>query len=78
MSKIAESVLSKVKVRFYKKTEDDRTSLCGEPMQIDEKGREFFEIPAHQADYISKVFPHYEMGEEFIPEKKEKVETSKK
>lgn len=66
-SKIADKILGKVKVKVYKKVEDDRTSLCGEPLQIDEQGRKYFEIPAHQADYIASVFPHYEMGDEYIP-----------
>ncbi len=70
MGKIAEKILAKAKVRVYKKTPDDRISLCGEEMQIDENGYAYFDIPAHQADYIKAVFPHYEVGEEYIPEEK--------
>lgn len=66
---ITDDFLSKVKVRVDKKQPDDRTSLCGEPVQTDEEGRQFFIIPAHQADYIKDTFSYYEVGEQFIEEK---------
>lgn len=72
MSKIADKILNKVKVRVYKVTHDDRVSLCGEPVQTDKEGRQYFDIPAHQADYIKAVFPQYEVGDEFMPEKEGK------
>ena len=62
---ISEKILSDVKVRVFKVTEDDRTSLCGEPVKKD-KGKSYFEIPAHQADYVKSLFAHYEVSEEFI------------
>jgi hypothetical protein len=53
------------KCRAYKDKEnpDGRVSLCGEPFQRDESGREFAEIPAHQRDYLMKQFPSYEFSQ---------------
>ena len=78
MPKLTQEILNKVKVKVYKKTPDDRTSLCGEPVQSDENGREYFIIPSHQAEYISLVFRHYEVGEEFIPENPEDLKKKDK
>lgn len=68
---LTDEMLGKIKVKVYKKVPDDRTSLCGEPVQVDDKG-EYFVIPAHQAEYIKQIFKQYEVGEEFIPEESKK------
>lgn len=62
---LTEKMLSKVKVKVYKRIPDDRTLLCGEPVQTDKRG-EFFVIPAHMADYVRAVFKQYDVDEEFI------------
>lgn len=62
---LTERMLDKIKVKVYKKVSDDRTLLCGEPVQTDKRG-EFFVIPAHMADYIRAVFKQYEIDEEFV------------
>lgn len=66
------AISNKTKVRFYKPldNQDDRVSLAGEPVQRDEDGRQFFAIPAHQAEYQTKLHPHYEAGEVFVEEPK--------
>lgn len=65
---LAQKMLSTLKVKVYKKMHDDRTLLCGEPMQTNKKG-DFFVIPAHMADYVKAVFQQYEVTEEFVEEK---------
>jgi len=67
---LSESFVNKLKVRVFLKTPDDRLTLCGEPKQTGEDGREFFVIPAHQGKYIRDTILHYEVGEEFVEEKK--------
>lgn len=67
------AIANKTKVRICKPADnpDDRVSLCGAPVQKDEEGRHFFEIPAHQAEYQIKLHPHYEIiGEAFVEEAK--------
>lgn len=70
---ILDKLTSRAKVIVYKPEVgyDDRNTLCGEPMQsdMDEDGnpRQFFVIPAHQADYINKAFMSYIVTEPFIP-----------
>lgn len=54
---------TKVKIMKPAGNPDDRVSLAGEPVQYDEDGRQFFMIPAHQAEYQSKLHPHYELGD---------------
>lgn len=68
------NLANKMKVKVYKPEDrlDDRPTLCGEPVQFDDDGRQFFTIPAHQADYQSKLHPHYEFGEAFIDEEPKK------
>jgi len=61
----------KVKVTKDPARMDDRCSLCGEPVQQDDEGNQFFIIPAHTADYQSKLHPHYNFGEPFIEGLKE-------
>ena len=64
---ISDKIQARIKVAAYKpeKNPDNRTSLCGEPMQVDEDGREFFIIPGHCAEHHKKLFPSYEFSEEF-------------
>ena len=70
---IMDKLASRARVRVYKASPgaDDRKQLCGENMQkgLDADGvmQHFFEIPAHQADYINKAFRHYRVSEPFIP-----------
>jgi hypothetical protein len=68
MSAIEDKVNQRIKCRAYKNEEnpDGRESLCGEPVQIDKRnGREFFLIPGHQREYLSKLMPSYEFTESF-------------
>lgn len=67
MSSIEDMISAKIKCKAYKNQEnpDGRESLCGEPLQTDENGREFFEIPGHQRDYLRKLFPSYEFSESY-------------
>ena len=64
---ISDKSQSRIKVAAYKPadTPDNRTSRCGEPLQYDEDGREFFVIPGHCAEMHKKLFPTYEFSEEF-------------
>ena len=72
---ISDSIAARIKVKVYKplKNPDDRLSLCGEPVQTDEEGRQFFIIPSHQAKYQKELHAHYEFGEEFEIEEKKKA-----
>lgn len=72
-SQLAE-IANRTKVRVYKPADnpDDRVSLAGAPVQRDEDGRQFFEIPAHQAEYQAALHPHYEVGEAFVEESAKK------
>jgi hypothetical protein len=67
MSKMTDMVNARIKCRAYKDADnpDGRESLCGEPRQIDEDGREFFEVPGHQREYLQKLLPSYEFSEEY-------------
>lgn len=67
---LSEGFVNKLKVKVFLKTPDDRLILCGEPKQKGGDGKEFFVIPAHQGKYIKDTIPHYEVGEEFVEEKK--------
>ena len=62
---------ARVKVIKPEPGSDDRTSLCGEPLEkgFDAEGNveHFFTIPASQADYINSAFIHYKVTEPFIP-----------
>jgi len=68
-----DKLAARARVRVYKPApgSDDRTALCGEKMQRDlgPDGRErhFFEVPAHQADYINSAFRKYTVSEPFLP-----------
>ena len=64
---ITDKIQARIKVAAYKpeKNPDNRETLCGEPKQFDEEGREFFIIPAHCAEKHKKLFPTYEFSEEF-------------
>jgi hypothetical protein len=65
-------VSNRTKVRIYKPADnpDDRVSLAGAPVQRDEEGRQFFLVPAHQAEYQAKLHPHYEVGDVEVEETK--------
>lgn len=73
MSNVMDKLASRAKVRVYKPapSSDDRSTLCGEQMQKDlgpdGVERHFFEIPAHQADYINSAFRKYSVSEPFLP-----------
>ena len=63
-----EKMMDRFKVKVFKAEPDDRLSLCGEEIQIDkETGKHFFVIPGHQADYINRCFPSYQVTEPYIP-----------
>ena len=75
--------MNRIKVKVVKQGPDDRTTLCGEPMQEKKntKGKmeQFFIIPAHQGEYIKRSFPMYDVSKEFewtpptpAPDEKEK------
>lgn len=67
MATIEDKVNQRIKCRAYKNEEnpDGRESLCGEPLQRDKDGREFFEVPGHQRDYLVKLLPSYEITESY-------------
>ncbi len=56
---------ARLKCRAYKNKDnpDGRVSLCGEPSQRDENGREFFEIPSHQREDQMKKLISYEFSQ---------------
>ena len=62
---IEDRISAKLKCRAFKNREnpDARESLCGEPLQRDKDGREFFEVPGHQREYLKKLLPSYEITE---------------
>ena len=64
---ITDKIQARIKVAAYKpeNNPDNRMTLCGEPLQRDEYGREFFIIPGHCAEHHKKLFPSYEFSEEF-------------
>lgn len=64
---VQEKMIERFKVKVIKDENDDRNSLCGEPLQKDEFGTHYFIIPGHQADYINRIFPNYQVSEPFIP-----------
>lgn len=59
-----------VKVKVTKNENDARVLLCGEAMQTGDDGKEFFIIPAHQAEYIKTTCPGWDVSDEFVPEVK--------
>lgn len=62
------ALANRMKIKAFKPADnpDDRLTLCGEPVMRDDEGRQYFIIPAHAADYQSKLHPHYEFGEPYI------------
>lgn len=65
------AIANRTKVKIYKPVDntDDRVSLAGEKVQLDGDGRQFFVIPAHQAEYQTQLHPHYEIiGDAFVEE----------
>jgi hypothetical protein len=42
------------KVRVYKVNNDSQVSFCGEKVQTDEDGREFFDLPAHTKELVDQ------------------------
>ena len=55
------------KVRVTKPEPDALRSLCGEKVQIDKDGNEFFLIPEHQAKYQAELHPAYKVSKGFLP-----------
>ena len=66
--KRSESLSNKLRVKVTKTRPDNLRHLCGEEVQVDEKGNEYFIIPASCGEYVGKVFTAYTLGEEFLPE----------
>lgn len=70
---ILDKLAARAKVRVFKSAprSDDRKTLCGEELKqgvaVDGKATEFWEIPAHQADYINGAFNQYTVSEPYIP-----------
>jgi hypothetical protein len=67
---LIEDFKKQVKVKVVKSENDGRVLLCGEPVQVGDDGKEFFVIPAHQAEYVKTTCPGWIVGEEFMPEVK--------
>lgn len=67
MATVKEQMEARLKCKAYKNEEnpDDRRTLCGEPLKIDENGRQYFEIPDHQREYISKMLTSYTVSESY-------------
>ena len=70
----SEKYLGSLRVMVTKPVPDSRNSLCGEPVQTDGEGNQFFIIPAHQAAYQKAIHPQYVFGEEFVPGQKPEVD----
>lgn len=67
------AITNRTKVKIYKPMDnpDDRVTLVGEKVQVDENGRQFFCIPVHQAEYQTTLHPHYQiLGDAFVEEPK--------
>ena len=67
-----QALQARMKVKVVKDVTDDRTSLCGEPMQTRKTANgvdHFFIIPSHQATYVSRLFPHYSVSDPFEVDK---------
>lgn len=77
-----DKVMDRFRVKVIKVGDDDRTSVCGEkfisPRMQEHDGtsikingedvkRPYCVIPAHQGDYIKKIFPSYQVSDPFIP-----------
>lgn len=69
------AITGRAKVRVYKPIDnpDDRNSLCGAPVQRDEEGNQYFDIPAHAANYQGQLHPHYTFGDVVLEEDKRKA-----
>lgn len=65
---LSNQISSKIKKKVFKKEPDNLRCLCGDPVQYDENGNEYFVIPASFGDYVKKTFPNYTVGDEFLPE----------
>lgn len=70
MSDYRNMLEQRAKCRAYKNKEnpDGRVSLCGEPVQFDEDGREFFEIPGHRREDLIHRMTGYEFSEVYMVE----------
>jgi len=68
------AIANRTKVKVFKPVDrlDDRLTLCGEHVQHDDEGRQFFIVPAHAVEYQSKLHPHYEFGEPYVEEVEKK------
>jgi hypothetical protein len=67
MATVKEQMEARLKCKAYKneETPDDRRTLCGEPLKVDENGRQYFEIPDHQREYIAKMLTSYTVSESY-------------
>jgi hypothetical protein len=75
---LTDNISSRVKVRVTKKEPDALKLLCGEHVQTEPDGTQFFIIPAHQGERVKEMFVKYEVGEEFLPDEEiEKLRTPK-
>ncbi|MFZ5989390.1 MAG: hypothetical protein ACOYWZ_20025 [Bacillota bacterium] len=68
MADVREDFERRLRVKVVKEVPDDRTSLCGEPLQDDGKT---FIIPAHFANFVKENYPNYKVGKEFLIKKKD-------
>lgn len=67
-----EEYAAKCVVKVVKSDNDARTILCGEEVQVDKDGKQFFIIPAHQASYIKNTCPGWTVTDEFVFEDEKK------
>lgn len=65
---VKKPISSKLKVKVFKSEPDNLRRLCGEEVQIDDEGNEYFVIPSCFGELMSKQYPRYSVGEEFLPQ----------
>lgn len=54
------------KVKVMKPEPDALRSICGEKVQTDKDGNEYFLIPEHQAKYQAELHPGYKFSKGFL------------
>ena len=64
----SDKISSYVKVKVSKPQPDALTSICGERVQTDKDGNEFFIIPEHAAKYQKEIHPVYTFSKGFLPQ----------
>lgn len=63
-----DEMMARMKVKVVKRLEDDRRSLCGEPMQVRKTANgieHYFIVPAHQLKYLQRIMPGYDFSKPF-------------